>query len=130
MVEVNGKYITAKHPLAAGDTITAADIVIKEGLLNHLPKDAILAPRFVTRAVSLRTIAAGQPLTHSMLRRAWVVHAGQSVQILAQGEGFNIGSKGRAMNNAAAAENVRIRMVSGQIIHGIAGEDGVIRIVL
>lgn len=65
-----------------------------------------------------------------MLRRAWAVKAGQPVQVTAQGTGFNISGAGKAMNNAAAQDSVRVRMASGQIVSGIADDDGTIRISL
>ncbi|MNC70924.1 Flagella basal body P-ring formation protein FlgA precursor [compost metagenome] len=65
-----------------------------------------------------------------MLRRAWAVKAGQTVQVLAQGDGFNISGAGKAMTNAAAEDGVRVRMASGQIVSGIANIDGTIRITL
>ncbi|WP_252321419.1 MULTISPECIES: flagella basal body P-ring formation protein FlgA [Symbiopectobacterium] len=48
--------------------------------------------------------------------------------VLAQGVGFSINSGGKAMGNAAVGQSVRVRMASGQIVSGIAGEDGVILI--
>jgi flagella basal body P-ring formation protein FlgA len=59
-----------------------------------------------------------------------VIKAGQSVQVTAQGTGFNISGSGKAMNNAAAEDSIRVRMASGQIVSGIAGDDGTIRITL
>nr|UKE84345.1 flagellar basal body P-ring formation chaperone FlgA [Pectobacterium sp. PL152] len=76
----------------------------------------------------LRDLTPGQVITASMIRRAWVVKAGQSVQIIAQGEGFTINGEGKAMNNAAAGQAVRVRTANGQIISGITNEDGIILI--
>ncbi len=129
-VQVHGHYITAKRHFVAGDKITPADILMQKGELTTLPPGTLVEPEQVSSAVILRNITAGQPLTRTMLRPAWVIHAGQAVQILAMGAGFNISSAGKAMNNAAANDTVRVRMTSGQIINGIAGEDGIIRIML
>ncbi|MNF10643.1 Flagella basal body P-ring formation protein FlgA precursor [compost metagenome] len=59
-----------------------------------------------------------------------MIKAGQPVQVMAQGNGFNISGSGKAMNNAAAEDSVRVRMASGQIISGIASDDGSIRVTL
>lgn len=45
--------------------------------------------------------------------RAWRVKAGQQVMVVANGEGFSINSEGKALNNAAVAQNARVRMSSG-----------------
>ncbi len=65
-----------------------------------------------------------------MMRRTWIIKAGQSVQILAQGDGFNVTSEGKALNNAAIADNVRVRLASGQIISGKATEQGTIELLM
>ena len=98
--------------------------------LDTLPPRALTEAGKALGAVSLRNISPGQPLTLAMLRRAWIIKAGQSVQVNAQGEGFNISGSGKAMNNAAAEDSVRVRMASGQIVSGVVGDDGAIRITL
>ena len=40
--------------------------------------------------------------------------AGQQVMVVANGEGFSINSEGKALNNAAVAQNARVRMSSGR----------------
>ncbi|MGK4438734.1 flagellar basal body P-ring formation chaperone FlgA [Yersinia proxima] len=129
-VQVSGHYAVAARQLAAGTKITPQDIDMKKGRLDTLPPGALLEPNFAQGAVSLRQINAGQPLTRNMLRRLWIIKAGQDVQVLAQGEGFNVNSNGKAMNNAAIQDNVRVRMASGQIVSGIVADDGTVRILL
>jgi flagella basal body P-ring formation protein FlgA len=58
------------------------------------------------------------------------VKAGDNVNVIASGDGFNVASEGRAMNNATAAQPVRVRMNSGQIVSGKVGSDGNILISL
>lgn len=129
-VQVSGRYAVASRQLAAGAKITAQDVEMKQGRLDTLPPGALLEPQFAQGAVSLRQIHAGQPLTRNMLRRLWVIKSGQDVQVLAQGEGFNVNSHGKAMNNAAIQDSVRVRMPSGQIVSGVVADDGTIRIML
>ena len=75
-------------------------------------------------AVTLRDIAADQPILLSMVRQTWRVKAGQQVQVVAAGEGFSVNSQGKALNNAAVAQNARVRMSSGQIVSGVVDTDG------
>jgi flagella basal body P-ring formation protein FlgA len=102
----------------------------KSGRLDLLPPRAILDNQQALNAVALRNINIGQPLTLSMLRRPWMVRAGQQVQVQATGSGFNVSSAGKAMNNAAAAETVRVRMPSGQIVNGTVSADGTVSIAI
>lgn len=129
-VQVVGHYLMAARGISAGSKLTADDIKLKTGRLDTLPPRTLIDNAKAIGAVSLRNISPGQPLNTVMLRRAWAVKAGQTVQVLAQGDGFNISGAGKAMTNAAAEDGVRVRMASGQIVSGIANIDGTIRITL
>lgn len=129
-VQVSGAYWIAVHNVSAGAHLTLADMQQKTGRLDLLPPRAILDSQQALNAVTLRNINLGQPLTLSMLRRPWMVHAGQEVQVQATGTGFNVSSTGKAMNNAAASETVRVRMPSGQIVNGKVAADGTVSIVI
>jgi flagella basal body P-ring formation protein FlgA len=66
-----------------------------------------------------------KPIQLSMLRQAWRVKAGQQrVMVVANGDGFSVNSEGKALNNAAVAQNARVRMSSGQVVSGTVGSDG------
>lgn len=123
-VQVSGTYWVAAKNVPAGAHLAQADMQQKTGRLDLLPQKAILDSQQALNGVTLRNINIGQPLTLSMLRRPWMVHAGQEVQVQATGSGFNVSSAGKAMNNAAANESVRIRMPSGVIVNGTVGSDG------
>lgn len=127
-VEVTGHYWVAARSLSSGIRLTEADLRSKKGRLDLLPARTLLSSRQVLGAVTLRHINPGQPLTQAMIRRAWVVRAGQEVAVIAQGDGFTVRSGGKAVSNAVLAENVRIRMSSGQIVTGVAQADGSIHL--
>lgn len=129
-VQVNGTYWVAARNVSSGAHLGAADMQQKSGRLDLLPPRAILDSQQALNAVTLRNINIGQPLTLSMLRRPWMVRAGQQVQVQATGSGFNVSSAGKAMNNAAASETVRVRMPSGQIVNGTVSSDGTVSIAI
>lgn len=129
-VQVIGNYLVSARSISAGSRLTATDVKLKSGRLDTLAPRTLTDAGKAIGAVSLRNISPGQPLTFAMLRRAWAVKAGQPVQVMVQGTGFNISGAGKAMNNAAAEDSVRVRMASGQIVSGIADDDGTIRISL
>lgn len=127
-VQVMGRYLVAARGISAGSKLTAEDLKLKTGRLDTLPARTLTEGGKAIGAISLRNISPGQPLNPVMLRRAWAVKAGQAIQVIAQGDGFNISGAGKAMTNAAAEDSVRVRMASGQIVSGIANDDGTIRI--
>ncbi len=94
------------------------------GRLDQLPPRTMLNLSQAEDAISLRDVAIGQPIQLSMVRQSWRVKAGQKVMVVAQGEGFSINSEGQALNNAAVAQNARVRMPSGQVVSGQVSADG------
>ncbi|WP_434085199.1 flagellar basal body P-ring formation chaperone FlgA [Mixta hanseatica] len=129
-VQVTGEYVVASRQIPRGTALTVGDIQIKQGRLDTLPARAVLDAQQITDAVSVRDILPDQPLTLSMVRQAWRVKAGQPVIVIAQGDGFNVSSEGRALNNATALQRVRVRMGNGQIVSGNVSADGNILISL
>lgn len=129
-VQVTGRYLVSARSISAGSRLRAADLTLQTGRLDTLPPLILTDADNALGSISLRNIIPGQPLTRAMLRRAWVVKAGQSVQVIAGGIGFHISGAGKALNNAAANDSVRVRMASGQTVSGIAASDGSICITL
>ncbi|UWS30716.1 flagellar basal body P-ring formation chaperone FlgA [Erwinia pyrifoliae] len=129
-LQVTGSYLIATRQLSQGEVISASDVRIEHGRLDTLPARTLLRADDATGAIALRAITAGQPVTMMMMRQPWRVKAGQTVTVYASGEGFTINSEGKAMNNAAAMQSVRVRMNSGQIVNGKIDADGNILISL
>lgn len=123
-VQATGNYVVAAQPVARGSVLQPGSVTLKRGRLDQLPPRTMLDITQAQDAVSLRDLAPGQPLQLSMLRQAWRVKAGQRVQVVASGEGFSVNGEGLALNNAAVAQNARVRMASGQIVSGTVNPDG------
>jgi flagella basal body P-ring formation protein FlgA len=73
-------------------------------------------------------IAAGQVLREQMLRPAYSVTQGQTVQLVAKGTGFSINSEGAALNNASEGQSVQVRVKSSRVIGGVAQTNGVVEV--
>lgn len=129
-VQVTGQYLVATRLLARGSTVSADDFRLESGRLDTLPARTMLDAGSVADAVVLRDIQPGQPVTLSMMRQPWRVKAGQSVMVIASGEGFNASGEGKALNNAILAQSVRVRMGNGQVVSGKVDADGNILISL
>ncbi|EBS7636203.1 flagellar basal body P-ring formation protein FlgA [Salmonella enterica] len=123
-VQATGNYVAVAAPVARGGKLTPANVTLKRGRLDQLPPRTVLDIRQIQDAVSLRDLAPGQPVQLTMIRQAWRVKAGQRVQVIANGEGFSVNAEGQAINNAAVAQNARVRMTSGQIVSGTVDSDG------
>jgi len=123
-VQATGNYVVAAVPVARGSVLQSNSVTLKRGRLDQLPPRTMLDINQAQDAVSLRDLAPGQAIQLSMLRQAWRVKAGQQVMVVANGEGFSINSEGKALNNAAVAQNARVRMSSGQVVSGTVSADG------
>lgn len=123
-VQATGNYVVAAASVARGGTLGPASVTLKRGRLDQLPPRTVLDISQVQDAVSLRDLAPGQAIQLNMLRQAWRIKAGQRVQVVANGDGFSVNAEGKALNNAAVAQNARVRMLSGQIVSGIVDPDG------
>lgn len=123
-VQATGNYVVAAVPIARGSVLQTNSVTLKRGRLDQLPPRTMLDINQAQDAVSLRDVAPGQPIQISMLRQAWRVKAGQQVMVVANGDGFSINSEGKALNNAAVAQNARVRMSSGQVVSGTVDADG------
>ncbi|WP_313110167.1 flagellar basal body P-ring formation chaperone FlgA [Atlantibacter sp.] len=129
-VEANGEYVVASAPVARGSELNDANLRLQRGRLDQLPPRAMLSLDQARQAQTLRDLAPGQTITMSMVRQTWRIKAGQRVMVIASGEGFSVNSEGQALNNAAVAQNARVRMANGQVVSGTVDNDGNILITL
>jgi flagella basal body P-ring formation protein FlgA len=119
-------YLVAARPLRAGQVLGPADLGQRRGDLTALAENQLTD---TTQAMGHHTriaIAAGSPLRGDMLRIPHAVRQGQNVTVLGVGAGFRVASEGRAMNNAAPGEKVRVRLADGQVVTGTAQTGGTV----
>ncbi|WLE57443.1 flagellar basal body P-ring formation protein FlgA [Burkholderia plantarii] len=129
-IEVHGSYYVAAHALAPGDVLTAADLVARDGDLTMLPLAVITDPAQAVGGTSLVRVAAGLPLRQDMLRSASSVTIGQTVRVVAAGQGFSISSEGSVMNNAGPGQQVRVRLAAGQIVTAVVKDGNTVEVPL
>lgn len=129
-VNVTGQYYVATRNIQRGETIEFVDIGTKKGLIHQLPSGASTDKMALRGTLALRNITAGQTFTSSMVRRPWAIKAGQTVYVFATGNNFSVKYEGRAINNAAVGENIRVRLINGQVVNGEAQENGSVQVAL
>ncbi|HWW07658.1 flagellar basal body P-ring formation chaperone FlgA [Collimonas sp.] len=123
-IAVVANYYVAAHPINAGDTLSAADIEVRQGDLSALPRGVITNPQQVAGMIASNRIALGAPLRLELLRGASVIQQGQNVKVQSQGSGFVVSTEGRAMTNAAAGVTIQVKTPTGQMLSGVARADG------
>ena len=129
-VALHATYYLAARTMAPGEVLTAADLVARDGDLTGLPQAIVTAPSQAIGSVSLARIAGGMPLRRDMLKSASAIAIGQTVRVVAAGNGFSISAEGSAMNNASPGQQVRVKTANGQIISGIVRDGATVEIQL
>ncbi|PWB52172.1 MAG: flagellar basal body P-ring formation protein FlgA [Nitrosomonadales bacterium] len=127
-VSITSEVVFAARPLGTGQKITEADILLKSEDITQFASGVITDPRQALGKTATISVAAGYPLRLDMLRAPYVIQQGQSVKILARGQGFQVNAEGKALTNAAAGQIVSVRSGSGQIIKGTAREGGIVEV--
>lgn len=129
-ISLRATYYLAARAMAPGEVFTAADLVARDGDLTGLPQAIVTDPSQAVGSVSLVRIAGGMPLRRDMIKSASAVSIGQTVRVVAAGEGFAISSEGSAMNNASPGQQVRVKTANGQIISGIVKDGSTVEVQL
>ncbi|CDL79515.1 Flagella basal body P-ring formation protein flgA [Xenorhabdus cabanillasii JM26] len=129
-VSVTGPYLVSSRAIQRNSVLREKDFQVKTGALDKLPNDIIHNKKVTLNGIAIRNISAGQFITRNMLRRPWVIKTGQNVVVILDGQNFRVRYEGKAINNAASFDNIRVRLVSGQVITGEAQENGSVKMML
>lgn len=118
-VSVFGTYLISARGLAPGQTLQASDVIERRGDLTALPSGVLTALAQTEGRTMSNRLAGGQPLRADMLRAEKVIKSGQTVGLVAQGEGFRVSSEGRALGDAAEGHLLQVRTPTGTVVSGI-----------
>jgi flagella basal body P-ring formation protein FlgA len=127
-VSINATYYVAARAMAPGEVLADTDLVSRDGDLTLLPLSIVTAPSQAVGSVTLMRVSAGMPLRLDMLKNAQQITAGQTVNVVAQGDGFQISSEGSALSTAQPGQPVKVRTAAGQIIMGIVKNSSTVEI--
>ena len=127
-IKVTGNALVSTRSIGTGQVIGAEDVDIQTIDLTSYPIGIFTQPEQAIGRTTSSTIPAGKPVRPELLRSQLVIRQGQQVVIIAIGESFKVSSEGHAMNNASVGQLVSVKTKSGQIVKGIAKEDGIVEI--
>lgn len=127
-VSIKGQYLTTSHPLPQGHTITKQDLAFAEGDLTRLPGGVFTEASQIIGQTVRSPMMAGSVLRQNMLKQALAVQQGQTVLLTTAGVGFTINAEGKALKNANVGQVVPVKVRSGQVVSGIALENGKVQV--
>ena len=128
-VDVFGPAWVARAPLPAGHVLGADDLRLAEVNLAAAPAAPLGNDALIGRALA-RPIASGDAVRDNDLRaRQWFA-AGDSVRLVASGNGWRIQGEGQALAAGLEGRTVRVRTESGRVVSGVAVAERVVEVAL
>lgn len=128
-ISAQGTWWVASQSLPGGAIVQRSDIEPVTGKLDHQPGGLIFNADEIIGQRLTRAIDAGKPLLENQLRQQWRLRAGQTVDLVTTGAGFRIRSQGKALNNAAVDDVLKVKTVGGRTVSGKVGADGQVMII-
>ncbi|EML9043999.1 flagellar basal body P-ring formation chaperone FlgA [Enterobacter cloacae] len=128
-ISAQGTWWVASQSLPGGAIVQRSDIEPVTGNLDHQPGGLIFNADEIIGQRLTRAIDAGKPLLENQLRQQWRLRAGQTVDLVTTGAGFRIRSQGKALNNAAVDDVLKVKTVGGRTVSGKVGADGQVMII-
>ncbi len=127
-VSVIADYYVAALPLSQGHTVVADDLLKVQGDLTKLPAGIFTdLTQVMGRTVNI-SLMSGTVLKQEMLKMPMAIQQGQTVTLKTVGHGFEVSTDAKALNNAADGQAVQVKVVSGEVIAGIARSGGQVEI--
>ncbi|WP_215777929.1 flagellar basal body P-ring formation chaperone FlgA [Paludibacterium sp. B53371] len=114
------------RPVRAGDTLEPGDVRQAPLPDAAMARDVLSDPAQVVGQSMTSGAAAGIWLRNFMVRPPFVVKMNQRVRVVVSGDGFSVEAEGVAIANGRAGDVVTVRMPNGQLLRGVAGQDGVV----
>lgn len=130
-VKIFTPVITASRPMMAGNRITSNDLQTIEMDIASLPAGYFSAPEQVLNQLVKRSVSAGTVFSPGLVEAAPLVRRGEQVILLAETQGIQIRSTGKALMDGVAGAVIQVRNSSSQrIIEGVVTSAGIVKIIM
>lgn len=118
-VQVFGRGLVALAALPLGTVLGPQDMAVGEVDLVADPSEALRDPKLLEGRTLARPLNVGQSIRQSHLKaRQWFA-AGDTVKLIARGEGFSVAGQGQALTPGVEGQSARIRTEAGRIVSGM-----------
>ena len=119
VVKVWGRALVVPAGAAAGSTLVEGDLEEAEVDLAEEFTAAIVDRQAVVGRTLAQTLRPGQALRQAHIKsRQWFA-AGETVKVIAAGDGFALESSGQAITNGIEGQPARVRTESGHVVTGL-----------
>jgi flagella basal body P-ring formation protein FlgA len=115
-----GRGLVVPAGAAAGTALASADLAEAEVDLAEEFTPAVVDARLAVGRILAQSLKPGQPLRQGHLKtRQWFT-AGETVRVIASGDGFSLESEAQALSNGIEGQPARVRTDSGRVLTGVA----------
>jgi flagella basal body P-ring formation protein FlgA len=121
--------LVTKRKIPRGRPIMPGDVEVIKKEQSIIDEDSFKHVAQVVGLLAVRTLQAGTILTPDLLNVAPVVRKGEFKSVIHSGNGFQIMTRGRLLENGASNDIVRVRLPSRKIVHAMVIDSKTLRLV-
>ncbi len=119
------QVVVAAHAISPGHTLRPSDLQVLQRDRAGLPPGALQSESQADGRVLRFGVAAGQSITESMLSGPRLIHYGQAVSLIAEGDGVRLVALGIALQDGSQGQTVLVRNAqSGKVVSGVVDAHG------
>lgn len=113
------------QPLARGDVIGGASLVLKEMKLSPAGIDYITSSETLTGMAAKRPLRAGVPLRFTDITQPKIISKGDLVTIAFEAPGINLSIRGKALEDGVLRQSIRVvNTQTSRTFEGVAAAAG------
>lgn len=128
-VSVQVPVLVLTRAMARGQTVSAGDVEVQQRERSGMGTAWLSTPQEISGRMLSRPVAAGTVLSPSVLVPAHLIKRGQSVMLIGESGGFQVRAEGKALEDAAAGESLRVQNLSSRrVVQGLVHADGSVRV--
>lgn len=129
-VKVWAPALVARTTLPAGTVLQANQLVNDEVDVAARADAAIVLERDAVGRTLQRGLAAGDTLRTGDIKVRIFFQAGDTVRVVAGGNGFSVSGEGQALSPGSEGRNAQVKLSSGRVITGVATAERQVEVAL
>ncbi len=127
-IKVFAPVQVAARPIPRGALVGPTDVRLERVDLTQFPGGVYGADDAIDGKISVRALAAGEPIKRDLLRAPRIVEPGDAVRVVYDGASFAISVDGKALSAAGDGESARVAVANGRVLTGVARPGKVVQI--
>ena len=128
-VERRVEALVTTRKIPRGKLVRASDVELTKVEQSSVGDEPLTSVEQVVGLLARQTIQSGRALSVDMLTSPPVVRRGEFASVVRKGNGFQIMTQGRVLEDGGAGEIVRVRLSSRKIVRAMVLDSRTLRIV-